>query len=212
MKIVSFNVNGVRAILKKGFPECLDSLTPDVIVLEELKLSEDKEESFPFKKEGYKTYFTISKVKKGYLIDEVNNLPTKIAESEIEKRRDFREICTFTIDPADAKDFDDALSFQKLENGNYEVGVHIADVSHYVKEDSAMDKEAFKRATSVYLVDRVNPMFPELLSNIICSLRPKEEKLCFSAVFELDENANVKKEWFGRTVIFSQKRFSYEEA
>ena len=146
------------------------------------------------------------------VIDEVNNLPTKIAESEIEKRRDFREICTFTIDPADAKDFDDALSFQKLENGNYEVGVHIADVSHYVKEDSAMDKEAFKRATSVYLVDRVNPMFPELLSNIICSLRPKEEKLCFSAVFELDENANVKKEWFGRTVIFSQKRFSYEEA
>jgi ribonuclease R len=146
------------------------------------------------------------------VIDEVNNLPTKIAESEIEKRRDFRGICTFTIDPADAKDFDDALSFQKLENGNYEVGVHIADVSHYVKEDSAMDKEAFKRATSVYLVDRVNPMFPELLSNIICSLRPKEDKLCFSAVFEMDENANIKKEWFGRTVIFSQKRFSYEEA
>lgn len=146
------------------------------------------------------------------VLDEVNNLPTKISEAEIEKRRDFRAICTFTIDPADAKDFDDALSFQKLENGNYEIGIHIADVSHYVKEDSAMDKEAFKRATSVYLVDRVNPMFPELLSNIICSLRPKEEKLCFSAVFELDENANIKKEWFGRTIIFSQKRFSYEEA
>ena len=146
------------------------------------------------------------------VLDEVNNLPTKISVAEIEKRRDFRAICTFTIDPADAKDFDDALSFQKLENGNYEIGIHIADVSHYVKEDSAMDKEAFKRATSVYLVDRVNPMFPELLSNIICSLRPKEEKLCFSAVFELDENANIKKEWFGRTIIFSQKRFSYEEA
>lgn len=146
------------------------------------------------------------------VLDEVNNLPTKIDESEIAKRRDFRTITTFTIDPADAKDFDDALSIQKLANGNIEVGIHIADVSFYVKEDSLLDKEAFKRATSVYLVDRVNPMFPELLSNIICSLRPKEEKLCFSAVFELDSQANIKKEWFGRTIIYSQKRFSYEEA
>ncbi len=143
---------------------------------------------------------------------EADNIPTKISSSEIKKRRDFRKITTFTIDPVDAKDFDDALSFQFLENGNYEIGVHIADVTHYVSPESALEQEAFMRATSVYLVDRVVPMLPEKLSNGLCSLRPNEDKLTFSAVFEVTPNAKVVKEWFGRTVIHSDKRFSYEEA
>jgi ribonuclease R len=135
----------------------------------------------------------------------------EITAEEISKRRDFRDVLTFTIDPVDAKDFDDALSFRYLENGHYEVGVHIADVSHYIEPDSALDKEAFDRGTSVYLVDRVIPMLPERLSNGLCSLRPHEDKLCFAAVFELDENANVVDEWFGKTVIHSDRRFAYEE-
>ena len=135
-----------------------------------------------------------------------------IPAAEIAKRRDFRKVLTFTIDPFDAKDFDDAISFQKLPNGNYEIGVHIADVSHYVLPDSALDIEAYDRGTSVYLVDRVIPMLPERLSNGLCSLRPNEDKLCFSAVFELDEKAIIHSEWFGRTVIHSDKRFAYEEA
>ena len=138
-------------------------------------------------------------------------LPIKITEEEISRRRDFRKITTFTIDPFDAKDFDDALSIRKLENGRWEVGIHIADVSHYVKPNSILDKEAFVRATSVYLVDRVVPMLPEILSNNVCSLRPNEEKLTFSAVFEIDEEAQIKKEWFGRTIINSDRRFTYEE-
>lgn len=138
-------------------------------------------------------------------------LPTKITEEEISRRKDFRKITTFTIDPFDAKDFDDALSIRKLENGRWEVGIHIADVSHYVKPNSILDKEAFVRATSVYLVDRVVPMLPEILSNNVCSLRPNEEKLTFSAVFEIDEEAQIKKEWFGRTIINSDRRFTYEE-
>lgn len=136
----------------------------------------------------------------------------EIPEEEIKNRRDFREITTFTIDPKDAKDFDDALSIQKLKNGNYEVGIHIADVSHYVSPDSLLDKEAYSRGTSVYLVDRTIPMLPEHLSNGLCSLRPNEEKLCFSAVFELDESADIVKQWFGRTIINSDRRFTYEEA
>ena len=144
--------------------------------------------------------------------EEANAIPDTISQEEIAKRQDFRQTTTFTIDPADAKDFDDAISFKKLENGNYEVGVHIADVSHYVIPDSILDKEAFERGTSVYLVDRVIPMLPERLSNNLCSLRPNEDKLCFSAVFELDEKANVMEQWFGRTVIHSDRRFSYEEA
>ncbi len=141
-----------------------------------------------------------------------DHIPTAITKEEIAKRRDMRSITTFTIDPFDAKDFDDALSLKKLPNGNYEVGVHIADVSHYVKENSVIDKEALQRATSVYLVDRTVPMLPEILSNNVCSLRPNEEKLCFSAVFEMNEDANVVNEWFGRTVILSDRRFNYEEA
>ena len=139
-------------------------------------------------------------------------LDVTITEEEISKRRDMRDVLTFTIDPKDAKDFDDALSFQKLENGNYEIGIHIADVSHYVKEGTILDDEAYNRATSVYLVDRVVPMLPEKLSNGVCSLRPNEEKLTFSAVFELNEKAEIKKEWYGRTVTYSDKRFAYEEA
>ena len=143
---------------------------------------------------------------------EANAIPEQVTEAEIKGRKDFRDTVTFTIDPADAKDFDDAISFKKLENGNYEIGVHIADVSHYVIPNSPLDKEAYGRATSVYLVDRVIPMLPERLSNGVCSLRPHEDKLCFAAVFELDDKANIITEWFGRTVIHSNRRFSYEEA
>lgn len=146
------------------------------------------------------------------VIDEAETIDAEISPEEIKKRRDFRKVTTFTIDPADAKDFDDALSLQKLDNGNWEVGVHIADVTHYVQPKTLLEKEAYERATSVYLVDRVVPMLPERLSNFICSLRPNEEKLCFSAVFELDNDANVINSWFGRTVIYSDRRFSYEEA
>ncbi|WP_010135504.1 ribonuclease R [Ochrovirga pacifica] len=139
-------------------------------------------------------------------------LEIEITEDEIAKRRDLRDVLTFTIDPKDAKDFDDALSFQVLENGNYQIGIHIADVSHYVQEGSVLDNEAFERATSVYLVDRVVPMLPEMLSNGVCSLRPNEEKLTFSAIFEMNEKAELLHQWFGRTVTYSDKRFAYEEA
>lgn len=146
------------------------------------------------------------------ILEEVAAIRYEIPEEEIGKRRDFRTVTTFTIDPEDAQDFDDALSVCKLENGNWEVGVHIADVSYYSHPGTLLDKEAYQRATSVYLVDRCVPMFPEKLSNVVCSLRPKEEKLCFAAVFEMNDKAEVLQEWFGRTVIFSDKRFTYEEA
>ena len=143
---------------------------------------------------------------------DASNLSLEITKEEIAKRRDMREDLTFTIDPKDAKDFDDALSFTKLENGNYEIGIHIADVSHYVQPKTILDDEAYDRATSVYLVDRVVPMLPEMLSNGACSLRPNEEKLTFSAVFEINEKAQIIDQWFGRTVTYSDKRFAYEEA
>ncbi|MFN5786244.1 MAG: ribonuclease R [Flavobacteriia bacterium] len=146
------------------------------------------------------------------VLSEAEVVGIELDEQEIEKRRDFRDITTFTIDPVDAKDFDDALSFKQLDNGNIEIGVHIADVSHYVRPGSAMDTEALKRSNSVYLVDRVVPMLPEQLSNMACSLRPKEDKYSFSAVFEMDEHGKVYKEWFGKTVIHSNRRFTYEEA
>lgn len=141
-----------------------------------------------------------------------NKINTSITEQEIAKRRDMRKTLTFTIDPKDAKDFDDALSFEKLENGNYEIGIHIADVSHYLQEGTILDDEAYKRATSVYLVDRVVPMLPEVLSNDACSLNPHEDKFTFSAVFEVSPKAEVVNQWFGRTVIYSDQRFAYEEA
>ncbi len=142
---------------------------------------------------------------------EANQTPHGITKDEIARRRDFRNTFTLTIDPFDAKDFDDAISLRKLENGHWEVGVHIADVAHYVREGSPTDIEAQQRGTSIYLVDRVIPMLPERLSNELCSLRPHEDKLCFSAVFEMNDNAEVLHEWFGKTVINSSRRFNYEE-
>ena len=144
-------------------------------------------------------------------LKEAEKIPEKISEEEIALRRDFRNIWTCTIDPPDAKDFDDALSLRKLDSGEWEVGVHIADVSHYVKPQTALDKEAYDRGTSIYLVDRTIPMLPEKLSNMVCSLRPNEDKLCFSAVFTLDDKAKISSEWFGKTIINSDRRYSYEE-
>jgi ribonuclease R len=145
------------------------------------------------------------------VMEEAERLPDVLSQDDIAKRKDFREIQTVTIDPVDAKDFDDAISFRVLTNGNYEIGVHIADVSHYVQPDTELDKSAYERATSVYLPDRVNPMLPERISNELCSLRPHEDKFTFSAVFQLTPKAEVKHYWLGKTVIHSNHRFSYEE-
>lgn len=139
-------------------------------------------------------------------------IPEAITEQEVARRRDIRDITTFTIDPVDAKDFDDALSIRQLENGRWEIGVHIADVTHYIDEESHLEKEALHRATSVYLVDRTIPMLPEKLSNGLCSLRPHEDKLTFSAIFELDEHGKLYDQWIGKTIIHSDRRFTYEEA
>jgi len=145
------------------------------------------------------------------VMEEAARINETISDAEISKRRDFRNILTFTIDPVDAKDFDDALSIRVLKNGNFEIGVHIADVSHYVEEDSKLDESAYGKATSVYLPDRVNPMLPEHISNFLCSLRPKEDKLTFSAVFEMTQKGQVKDYWLGKTIIHSDHRFTYEE-
>lgn len=145
------------------------------------------------------------------VMEESERLPDVLAPKEIKRRKDFRDILTFTIDPVDAKDFDDAISLRTLKNGNYEIGVHIADVSYYVEPDTALDKEAYSRATSVYLPDRVNPMLPEHISNVLCSLRPKEDKFTFSAVFEITNRGVIKDTWIGRTVIHSNHRYTYEE-
>lgn len=144
-------------------------------------------------------------------LEVAGRIPDTISKTEIKNRKDFRDVLTFTIDPVDAKDFDDAVSFTKLQNGNFEIGVHIADVSHYVDADTALDAIAYEKATSVYLPDRVNPMLPEHISNVLCSLRPNEEKLTFSAVFELTPKAEVKHIWLGKTIIHSNHRFTYEE-
>lgn len=146
------------------------------------------------------------------VLKESEKITEDITKEEIKKRWDFRDVLTFTIDPEDAKDFDDALSFKKLDSGMYEIGVHIADVTHYVKPGNILDDDAFDRATSVYLVDRTVPMLPERLSNGLCSLRPNEDKLTFAAVFEMDSKGKVSKEWYGRTIIHSDHRFSYEQA
>ena len=144
--------------------------------------------------------------------DAAARIPVKIEEKEIKRRRDMRDMLTVTIDPADAKDFDDAVSLQELENGNYEIGVHIADVTHYVRPHDIIDKEAYERGTSVYLVDRTVPMLPEVLSNNLCSLRQGEDKLTYSAIFEMTPAGKVVKRWFGRTIINSDRRYSYEQA
>ena len=141
-----------------------------------------------------------------------DGIPDDITDADLKGRKDFRQTFTFTIDPADAKDFDDALSFKPLQNGNYEIGVHIADVSWYVKPGSAVDKEARERGTSVYLVDRTVPMLPEKLCNKLCSLRPHEDKLTFSAVFEMSPKAEIKSRWIGRTFINSDYRLYYDQA
>lgn len=138
-------------------------------------------------------------------------IPDVISSEEIKMRKDIRDIFTITIDPVDAKDFDDAISFRKLKTGNYEIGIHIADVSHYVEPDNDLDKEAYQRATSVYLPDRVNPMLPEHISNVLCSLRPNEDKLTFSAIFQITPKGEIKQYWLGKTVIHSDRRFTYEE-
>jgi ribonuclease R len=145
------------------------------------------------------------------VLEAAAELPVVLDEAEIAKRRDCRDIKTFTIDPVDAKDFDDALSIRKLPSGLYEIGVHIADVSYYVLPDTDLDAEAYKRATSVYLPDRVNPMLPEKISNELCSLRPNEDKFTFSAIFQINDEAQVKQYWLGRTVIHSDKRYAYED-
>jgi ribonuclease R len=141
-----------------------------------------------------------------------DRIPLVLSDEDMAGRKDMRDVCTFTIDPEDAKDFDDAISIRKLENSIWEIGVHIADVSHYVEEGSVLDQEAITRATSVYLADRVVPMLPEILSNVLCSLRPNEDKLCFSVIFQMDEQGDIKEYWIGRTIIHSDRRFSYEEA
>ena len=143
---------------------------------------------------------------------ELKHLPTAITAEEVLRRRDMRDVLTFTIDPDDAKDFDDALSFQVLESGNYQIGIHIADVTHYVQEGSAVDEEAYQRGTSIYLVDRVIPMLPERLCNELCSLRPEEDKLCMSVVVEMDEQAKVLRHKICRTVIHSDSRLTYQQA
>jgi ribonuclease R len=146
------------------------------------------------------------------VINEAEKIKGKITKQDVKSRRDFRDVLTFTIDPEDAKDFDDALSIRILDDGNYEIGIHIADVTHYVQPGTQLEKEAYDRATSVYLVDRTVPMLPEKLSNELCSLRPREDKLTFAAVFKMNGKGNVMEEWFGRTIIHSDRRFSYEEA
>lgn len=145
------------------------------------------------------------------VVEESERIPDTISADEIKKRRDFREVLTFTIDPVDARDFDDAISFRVLKNGDYEIGVHIADVSHFVEAGTALDREAYERATSVYLPDRVLPMLPERISNELCSLRPKEDKLTFSAVFNITPKGEIKEYWLGKTAIHSDHRFTYEE-
>ncbi len=145
------------------------------------------------------------------VLKEAEKLDGKILREEIKKRKDCRDILTFTIDPFDAKDFDDAISIRNLDNGNYEIGVHIADVSHFVTPDSILDKAAYERATSVYLPDRVNPMLPEKISNELCSLRPEEDKYTFSVIFQISNRAEIKHKWIGRTIIHSNHRFTYEE-
>ena len=155
---------------------------------------------------GFKTDFEKN------VIADADGFPDNISQAEIKKRKDLRQTLTFTIDPVDAKDFDDAISYKKLDNGNHEVGVHIADVSHYVRPNSALDDEAYERATSVYLVDRTIPMLPERISNHLCSLKPNVDRLAFAVIFELDNNAKIVNYWVGKTVIHSDRRFSYEEA
>ncbi len=199
--------NGEKALAKiTVWPKSSDTPFGEVIAVLGMPGSNDTEMLSILYNQGINPIFPPQ------VLEEAEFVPIDLDPEEIKKRRDFRNILTFTIDPFDAKDFDDAISFLPLENGNIEIGVHIADVSHYVTPGSAMDAEALLRSNSVYLVDRVIPMLPEQLSNVACSLRPNEDKYSFSAVFEMDESGKIYKQWFGKTVIHSDRRFTYEEA
>ena len=204
---LSTAVNGVKALVKiTVWPQSSARPFGEIVEVLGFPGTNDVEMLSILYNQGIDTKFP------NEVLEEAEYVSIELDEAEIAKRRDFRDVLTFTIDPFDAKDFDDAISYRKLKNGNFELGVHIADVSHYVRPGSKMDAEALKRSNSVYLVDRVIPMLPEQLSNIACSLRPKEDKYSFSAVFEMDESGDVKGEWFGKTVIHSNRRYSYEEA
>jgi ribonuclease R len=200
-------INGQKVLIKiTDWPEGADSPYAEVVEVLGMPGTNDAEMISILVDNGIDFQFPQE------VIAQAESTPIELDEDEIKRRRDFREVLTFTIDPEDAKDFDDALSYRLLENGNKEIGVHIADVSHYVTMGSAMDIEALKRSNSVYLVDRVIPMLPEQLSNIACSLRPNEDKYSFSAVFEFDNKDKIVSQWFGKTVIHSDRRFSYEQA
>ncbi len=199
--------DGQKVIVEvTGWPE--DARTPEGRIVDVLGNSGDNDTEMHAILAQYNLPYSFPEA----LEDMAAAIPAVITEEEVARRRDMRGIPTFTIDPFDAKDFDDALSIRKLENGNWEVGVHIADVTHYVKEGDPIDQEGLDRGTSVYLVDRTVPMLPEKLSNFLCSLRPHEEKLTFSVVFEMTNDAEVVKKWYGRTVIYSDHRFAYEDA
>lgn len=199
--------NGEKALVRiTKWPKSADNPYGEVIELLGKNSSNDNEMISILVNQGLDFKFSND------VLAEAEIVTIDLDQKEVATRRDFRNITTFTIDPEDAKDFDDALSFERLENGNIEVGIHIADVSHYVRPGSAMDTEAVRRSNSVYLVDRVVPMLPEQLSNLACSLRPHEDKFTFSTVVEIDENGKIHNEWFGKTVIHSDRRFSYEEA
>ena len=199
--------NGDKVLARiTAWPKSSESPFGEVIEILNSKNQNDNEAISILVNQGIDYKFPVD------VIEQAEKVTMDLNPEEIKKRRDFREVTTFTIDPLDAKDFDDAISVKWLENGNTEVGVHIADVSHYVTEGSPMDVEALKRSNSVYLVDRVVPMLPEQLSNMACSLRPKEDKYSFSAVFEIDAKGKIVTEWFGKTIIHSDRRYTYEEA
>lgn len=205
-------LNGAE-IGKKVFVKIIDWKDPKKSPIGEVKeiLGNPKEHNAEMRaialEKGFSEDFPIDVLEEAGKLKEIG-----IEEKEIKSRKDMRDTLTVTIDPDDAKDFDDAISFKEIEGGKYEIGIHIADVSHYVRAGTALDREALERGTSVYLVDRTIPMLPEILSNDLCSLKPNVDRLTFSAIFEIDKNGVVSKEWFGKTVIHSDKRFSYEEA
>ena len=197
---------GMRAVVKiTVWPEQRKMPYGEVVALLGYAGTNDAEMISILINQGFDPFFPDEVLREASLIS------TEITNEEIAKRLDLRTITTFTIDPVDAKDFDDAISYELLENGNLKIGVHIADVGHYIQEGSALDKEALKRSNSVYLVDRVMPMLPEQLSNVLCSLRPNEDKLAFSAIFEFNEQHEVINSWYGKSVIHSNRRYTYEE-
>ena len=198
--------NGMRLVAKISFEDGTEKNPKgEIMALLGYPGTNDSEMISILVNQGFDPFFPEEVMREASLIS------TIISEEEVLLRKDIRETLTFTIDPVDAKDFDDAISFRNLDNGNIEIGVHIADVGHYIKEGSPLDKEALKRSNSVYLVDRVMPMLPEQLSNVLCSLRPNEDKLAFSVLFEFDGQGNPTHHWYGKTVIHSNRRFAYEE-